>query len=115
MNNLEDISFHESKKIGKGLPYAIVTSSELLKKGDIYSPSLRDFHVIFWFKKGKGKYYIDFVEYDIKPNTIILLSKDQVNYFGVLDIETCEIQSIVFSPEFIYRNDHDLKHLFQYE
>ena len=37
-----------------------------------------------------------------------------MNYFGVLDIETCEIQSILFSPEFIYRNDNDLKQLFHF-
>jgi AraC family transcriptional activator of pobA len=104
----------KGEKIGKGLPYAIVPSSELLTNDHIYNPSLRDFHVIFWFKKGFGKYYIDFQEYEIKPNTVILLSKDQVNYFGNLDLKECEIQSIVFTPEYIYKNDSDLKHLFHF-
>lgn len=114
MENHQDITYYENDKIGKGLPYAIVPSEELLQTGHIYTPSLRDFHVIFWFKKGSGKYYIDFQEYEIKPNTVILLSKDQVNYFGELDLESCEIQSIVFTPEFIYKKDNDLRHLFHF-
>ncbi|MBD0403335.1 helix-turn-helix domain-containing protein [Flammeovirga sp. EKP202] len=110
----QNISYHQNKKLGKGLPFAIVPSSILLEGTDIFSPSKRDFHVLFWFKKGTGTYYIDFQEYTFQPNTLMLLSKDQISYFDTLDPEEVEIQSIVFTPEFLYRNDHDLQHMFQF-
>ncbi len=113
MGKTEDITFYKAKNTGKGLPFAIVNHSELVSTDDLFTPSLRDFHVIFWFKKGTGKYYIDFKEYTFHANTVILLSKDHLHYFAPFT-EECEIQSIVFKPNFIYRNDSDLKHLFNF-
>ena len=109
----DNITFYEAKNTGKGLPFAIVRHQELISSNDLFTPSLRDFHVMFWFKKGSGKYYIDFKEYTFQPNTVILLSKDHLHYFDSFT-EECELQSIVFSPNFIYRNDSDLKHLFNF-
>jgi len=114
MQNHKNIAYHKGAEQGKGLPYAIVGSDTLIANPHLYAPSLRDFHVIFWFKKGTGKYYVDFKEYLFKPNTIILLSKDQVNYFDPFTEDNCEIQSIVFKPSFIYKNDEDLKRIFQF-
>lgn len=108
-----DITFYRSSQIGRGLPFAIVEHQDLISTNDLFVPSLRDFHVIFWFKKGTGSYYLDFKEYTIKPNTIILLSKDYLHYFKPFDAH-CELQSIPFEPAFIYRNDSDLKHLFSF-
>jgi len=113
MEKKGDIIFYKAKDTGRGLPFAIVNHSELVATNDLFTPSLRDFHVMFWFKKGTGKYYIDFEEYTFEANTVILLSKDHLHYFEPFT-EECEIQSIVFSPNFIYRNDSDLKHLFSF-
>ncbi len=113
MSKTDDITFYEAKNTGRGLPFAIVNHSELVSSNDLFTPSLRDFHVIFWFKKGTGKYYIDFKEYTFEPNTVILLSKDHLQYFEPFEAD-CELQSVVFSPTFIYRNDTDLKHLFNF-
>jgi len=44
----------ESKNKGNGLPFAIVKHQELINSKEIFYPTLRDFHVIFWFKKGSG-------------------------------------------------------------
>ncbi len=114
MSSKNQVVFHESRSLGKGLPFAIVEPSVLMANNDIFEPSLRDFHVIFWFKKGTGKYYIDFEEYEISANSIILVSKDNLHYFEPFT-ESCELQSIVFKPDFIYRNDMDLKHLFHFD
>ena len=114
MSNEPEIIFYKSESKGKGLPYGIIETDVLFASNDIFTPSLRDFHVIFWFKKGTGTYYVDFQEYHFKPNTVVLLSKDQVHYFKPMVREKVEIQSIVFNPEFIYRNDGDLQHLFQF-
>tara|TARA_B100000809_G_scaffold123325_1_gene121452 strand:+ start:1747 stop:1998 length:252 start_codon:yes stop_codon:yes gene_type:complete len=51
MNNLEEIVYHESEKIGKGLPYAIVPSSELLVNDHIFNPSYEIFKRSFGSKK----------------------------------------------------------------
>ncbi len=112
--NKEDITFYRSSEIGKGLPFAFVEHSELMATNDLFVPSMRDFHVIFWFKSGTGSYYLDFKEYHFEPNTIILLSKDYLHYFKSFGND-CELQSIPFEPQFIYRNDFDLKHLFHFD
>jgi AraC-like DNA-binding protein len=113
MGNKEQVTFYEAHKVGQGLPFAIVSHSELMSSNDLFTPSLRDFHVIFWFKKGTGKYYIDFEEFEIKPNTILLTSKDNLHYFEHFS-EECELQSIAFQPNFVYRNNTDLRHLFTF-
>lgn len=113
MKTSDNITFYESHHLGKGLPFAIVDHAQLMASNDLFTPSIRDFHVIFWIKKGTGKYFIDFKEYTIKPNTVVLISKNYLHYFAPFT-EECELQSIVFSPNFIYRNDNDLKHLFNF-
>jgi len=113
MGHTEKVKFCESKKIGEGLPFSIVSHSRLMRSSELFKPSLRDFHVIFWLKKGSGKYYIDFEGHEIKPNTILLTSKDSLHYFEPFS-EDCELQSITFQPNFIYRNDTDLRHLFTF-
>ncbi|UTW61987.1 helix-turn-helix transcriptional regulator [bacterium SCSIO 12741] len=112
--NPEELTFFSSKDTGQGLPFAIVDHTTLMQSDDIFVPSLRDFHVLFWFKKGGGKYYVDFKEYEFEPDTLLLLSKDQLQYFEEFDRNSCEIQSIAFVPDFIYRNDNDIRHLFQF-
>ncbi|WNJ17924.1 AraC family transcriptional regulator [Pontibacter sp. G13] len=109
-----DIAFFEWSEIGKRLPFGIVPWSELRKSQDLFVASLRDFHVIFWFKQGSGTYFVDFQEYQFRPNTLALLPKDQIHHFLPLDPENCEIQSIVFQPDFVYRHQNDLQHLFQF-
>ena len=114
MDNPQEIVYYRSASKGKGMSYAIVETEQLFRSGDIFNPSLRDFHAIFWFKKGSGSYYVDFQKYHFNAHTLVLLSKDQVHYFEPLRQSEVEIQSIVFNPEFIYRSDHDLRHLFQF-
>jgi AraC-like DNA-binding protein len=109
----KEIPFIESKTKGRGLPYAIVGHDVLANNNELFNPTLRDFHVIFWFKKGRGKYYIDFKEYGFKAGDVVLLSKDHLQYFEPFD-GSCEVQSIAFEPKFLYRNDSDLRHLFSF-
>ncbi|MCG8305867.1 MAG: helix-turn-helix domain-containing protein [Cytophagales bacterium] len=92
-------------------PFGIVSHADLMKSDDLFVPTLRNFHVIFWFKKGTGTFFVDFQKYEFSENSLVLLAKDQISYFIPFDTEV-ELQSIVFTPEFIYRNDADLHHLF---
>lgn len=111
---MKDFILHKLNEKGKGLPFGIISSEEgLFRSDDLFQPSLRDFHVIFWIKKGTGHYYIDFKKYQFQPNTIVLVSKDQYHYLDQAK-KDWEILSISFKEEFIYRTDNDLKHLFHF-
>lgn len=48
---------------------------------DDCSPHTHNFYEILWFKEGKGKHMVDFVEYDVKPNTLFFLSPGQIHHF----------------------------------
>lgn len=111
--NKKEIRYFKADDKGKGLPFALVSHAELMGSDDLFTPSLRDFHVIFWFKKGSGTYYVDFEAFTFQPNTIVLISKDQLHYI-VPPEEDWEVQSIVFKSDFVYRTDVDLQHLFNF-
>lgn len=110
----QKIKYFVSTEIGKRLPFAITPYEKLIGSDDIFTPSLRDFHVIFWVKKGSGSFYVDFVKHTFSEGTLILLSKDQLHYFLPFEKEQTAIISIGFKPEFIYKNDNDLEHLFKF-
>ena len=110
----QEIKYFVSTELGKRLPFAITNYKEIIQSDDIFIPSLRDFHVIFWIKKGVGRYVVDFKEYNFKAGSLILLSKDQLHYFLPFDKEQTEIVSIGFKPEYIYRSDFDSDHLFKF-
>ncbi|MCA4810358.1 helix-turn-helix domain-containing protein [Empedobacter stercoris] len=44
-------------------------------------PHIHSFYQIIWFKKGKGKHFVDFKEYEVADNSIFFIAKDQVHYF----------------------------------
>ena len=110
----QEIKYFVSTKLGQKLPFAIVSHEMLMGSNDIFEPSLRDFHVIFWVKKGEGSFFLDFQEYTFKANTLIFITKDQLHYFLPFNKAETEIISIGFMPEFVYRNDSDLEHLFKF-
>lgn len=44
-------------------------------------PHIHSFYQIIWFKKGKGRHFIDFKTYDVFDNAIFFVAKNQVHYF----------------------------------
>lgn len=60
---------------------------------------------IFWIKKGKGKYHIDFEHYDFEDNTLFFLSPNQV--FSVESEKIKEAYRITFSQDFYCIQTHD--------
>ena len=46
-------------------------------------PDRHSFYTIFWFTGGKGTHYIDFIPYEIRPNTIFMFKPGQTHYFEV--------------------------------
>ncbi len=114
MQNEDQVKYFVSTELGHKLPFAIVSYEELIQSDDIFTPSLRDFHVIFWVRQGTGTYVVDFQEHEFKPNSLILLSKDQLHYFHPFDRDETEIMSISFVPDFVYKSEEDLDHLFRF-
>lgn len=110
----EGITYYKSEELGKGLPYAITPYHRLRQSDDIFTPSLRDFHAVFYIRKGSGSYVVDFKEYSFEEGMLILLSKDQLHHFNAFDKDQTDILSVVFNPDFFYRTESDLQHLFQF-
>ena len=50
---------------------------------DDCQPHVHSFFEILWFKEGNGFHMVDFVNYEVKPNTIFFLSPGQVHHFDV--------------------------------
>lgn len=50
-------------------------------QGDTTKPHIHSFYQIIWFRKGKGKHFVDFKEYDVFDNAIFFIAKNQVHYF----------------------------------
>ena len=105
-----EYTFFENAKIGEGYPCTVVDHSQLVNNKDLQTPSVRDFYVIFRVKKGKVVYHIDFKTYTAHANHLILIAKDSLHYFEPFESNT-ELQSIVFTPEFIYQKDDNIRHL----
>lgn len=108
------IEFFKLEDRAEGKAFAVTKFHELIATDDIFIPSLRNFHVIFWIRKGEGKYMLDFQEFDFHPNQLIFLSKNQLHCFLPFDKEKTEVVSIVFTPDFIYKTANDLKRLFNF-
>lgn len=48
---------------------------------DDCSPHLHSFYEILWFQEGNGQHTVDFVDYEVRPNTIFFLSPGQIHNF----------------------------------
>ncbi len=108
------VEYYQLSQKRQGSPFAIISSKdEFFRADELLRPSLRDFHVVLWFREGEGSYFIDFKEYQFQANTITLISKDQLHYLNPPD-DSWEILSIAFTAEFLYRNNYDLQHLFNF-
>lgn len=44
-------------------------------------PHNHSFYQIIYFKNTKGKHFIDFIDYDIEPGTLVFVAKNQVHFF----------------------------------
>lgn len=64
---------------------------------DDCSPHIHSFYEILWFQDGIGRHTVDFVEYEVKPNTIFFLSPGQIHHFDDnvnKDAGTCNYKGI---------------------
>ncbi len=45
------------------------------------TPHVHTFYEILWIQEGEGVHTLDFQKYDVKPNTLFLITPGQVHYF----------------------------------
>ncbi|MBN1118882.1 MAG: helix-turn-helix domain-containing protein [Bacteroidales bacterium] len=77
----------------------------LLKGNEPDVPHRHEYYTILWAKKVCGLHYIDYVEYPIKPNYIFFVTPGQVHQ--VITFGEPEGYVIMFTPEFIHKNNID--------
>ncbi|PUV24510.1 helix-turn-helix domain-containing protein [Sphingobacterium athyrii] len=73
---------------------------------DIAKPHIHSFYQIIWFKKGNGKHFVDFNEYDVSENTIFFIAKNQVHAFD--SNRDYEGFAIHFSEDFLVQKENDV-------
>lgn len=73
------LNLHQPRK----LQFALHELGAYLREhGDNASkPHIHSFYQVIWFKKGRGKHFVDFKEYDVADNAIFFIAKNQVHYF----------------------------------
>lgn len=99
----------ESKNKSNGID--IITLKDLIIKqqGLTHSPEKAhqlEFNMIVLYTKGESKQLIDFVEYDVNTNTIVYLSKGQINAFRFND--TLDGYIILFTADYLNKQLHRL-------
>ena len=51
------------------------------KEFDNYSPHVHSFYEVLWFKEGEGQHTVDFLDYEVRSNTIFFLAPGQIHHF----------------------------------
>ncbi|MEJ5103996.1 helix-turn-helix domain-containing protein [Chryseobacterium sp. MYb328] len=80
----------------------------LQKHGEHASKAhIHSYYQIIWFKKGNGRHFVDFKEYDVIDNSIFFIARDQVHYFD----ECTDYEGILlhFNESFIIQKDSEVE------
>lgn len=99
--NIPHLDFKPAKEETFGFEVVPIEKIAKIKSSSGHSPRLPHqlkFYTLIFFTEGSGRHYIDFNWYPVQKNTLIYLSKDQVNAFDF----TGDLQGycIVFTEEF---------------
>lgn len=70
------------------------------------------FYQIIWFKNDTGKHFIDFIDHEIKENTLFFVAKNQVHFFE----QNIEYDGFLihFNESFIISNETDINFFLTY-
>ena len=75
-------------------------------------PHTHSFYQIIWFKNDTGRHFIDFVDHDIKANTLFFVAKNQVHFFEQdIDYDGFLVH---FNESFIISNETDINFFLTY-
>lgn len=99
------VEYHLNRHQPEKLQFVLFDLREYLagNEGKTGHAHTHSFYQIIWFKRGKGKHYVDFKEYEVADNVLFFIAKDQVHYFdGSGDYDGVLIH---FNESFLVQND----------
>lgn len=69
-------------------------------------PHIHSFYQIIWFVKGKGNHFVDLNKYEVNPNTIFFINKNQVHYFD----KSKDYEGVLlhFNESFLVQHENDI-------
>lgn len=83
-NRRTDINKHSFQNVGIGpvrFDYAPL-EKVLADRGDTLMTGHRhEYYVVIWFTEGSGRHFVEFAAHEIRPNTLIFLSPNQIHAF----------------------------------
>jgi len=87
--------------------FAIHDLNSYIKKhvGATTKPHIHSFYQVIWFKNGEGKHFVDFNAFDVTPNAIFFVAKNQVHYFD----QNLEYEGVLmhFNEAFLVKNENE--------
>jgi len=103
---MDDMKTYKFRK-GLSQEFEIINLGELFSSGKKFltKPHRTDFYHIFWFQAGTPVHTVDFVQIEIKPDTLLFLSKDVVHYFDANG--DFEGKLILFTDVFFCQSEAD--------
>lgn len=99
-------------KKNQHLDFEITSIRSIYKnsKSKLIFPHRQDFYGIFYFTNNYGKFFIDFIEYEIRKGSIFFISNEQVHYFSEIDKTNGTV--ILFTNSFL-EDDYLIEKVFE--
>ena len=86
------------------IPLELISLDAVPAEALVPVPNRHTFHEIFWVTSGQGKHFIDFVEYDIRPNTFFFVKQGCVHYWQIE--QPLQGYVLLFQPGILFANDN---------
>ncbi|MCC8173308.1 MAG: AraC family transcriptional regulator [Odoribacter sp.] len=106
--NTEIAEYHLHKNQTEILQFEIYPLKQYLAESGTHAqiPHIHSFYQIIWFTQGTGNHYIDFNQFQVSPNTIFFISKNQIHYFD----NNPDYQGFIihFNESFLMDNQTDI-------
>jgi AraC-like DNA-binding protein len=111
--NIPKYEFNSQHKLYRG--FEIIPLSRIFEKTDVKSlkPHRLNFYQIIYITKGTGIHTVDFNTIEYTANTIIPVSKDQVQQY---DSSTTEAEgfAILFTPDFLITDESGYNYIYDF-
>ena len=95
---------HYRPKTNDNIPIQLLLLEALPARALVPEPNRHNFHEIFWVTAGRGKHHIDFVQYDIRPNTFFFVKQGCVHYWEIE--EPLQGYVLLFQSDVLFANDN---------
>ena len=101
---MNKIPLHRLGQSADNIPLELLSLDALPAEALAPMPNRHDFHEIFWVTAGQGKHFIDFVEYDIRPNSHFFVKQGCVHYWKIE--QQLKGYVLLFQPGLLFATDN---------